>query len=49
MPERVTGLQLTVAPDGAPIYVCTAARITNIRIYQFHNDMDIFCLFRECI
>ena len=22
---------------------------TNIRVYQLHNDMNIFCLLRECI
>ena len=22
---------------------------TNIRVYQLHNDMDTYCLFRDCI
>ena len=26
-----------------------ALRLHRTRVYQFHNDMDIFCLFRECI
>ena len=32
---------------GAPFIHALRLRRTNIRVYQFHNAMNIFCLFRE--
>ena len=47
--ERVSGLILTAPLAELRFIHALRLRRTNIRVCQLHNDMDIFCLFRECI
>ena len=49
MPERVSGLKLTGPPAELKFIYALWLRGTNIWICQLRNDMDIFCLLRECI
>ena len=49
MPERVSGLKLTGPPAELRFIYALRLRRTNIRVCRLHNDMNIFCLLRECI